>query len=146
MTLASGRGKLWFLLRVFLWAGRWILASTLSFRVSGTLIHAWYIINSTLCLSDAAREVFHDSRWLRQARKPVQTACGRVARSARRCSPTPSRRYAKRVMEQWALHSQCTIAFCFHTLRLIVLFFSLLCRVPIFAFAVVFSMFPVFLA
>ena len=46
-----------------------------------------------------------------------------MVKSARRCSPTPSLRYAKRVMEQWALHSLCIIAFCFHTLRLIVLFF-----------------------
>ena len=39
------------------------------------------------------------------------TACGGVAKSARCCPPRPSRRFAKRAMEQWVLLSQGTIAF-----------------------------------
>ena len=64
---------------------------------------------------------FRDSRWFLQARKPLLTACGGMAKSARCCPPSPSRRFAKRMMEQWALHSQGTIAFCPHTLRKTVL-------------------------
>ena len=52
-------------------------------------------------------------------------------------------RFAKRAMEQWAVNSQGTIAFCFRTLRKTALFFL---QVLLFAHAVVFSMFPVFLA
>ena len=55
--------------------------------------------------------------WFRQARTPLLTACGRVAKSARCCPSRPSRRFAKRAMESWVLHSQGTIAFCLHTLR-----------------------------
>ena len=48
----------------------------------------------------------------RQARKLFQPACGRLARSARHCTPRPSRRVAKRTMEQFALTFLGTIAFC----------------------------------
>ena len=65
--------------------------------------------------------VSRDSRWFRQARKLQLTACGRMVKSARRCPPWPSRRFAKRTMEQWALHSQGTIAFCPHRLQKTVL-------------------------
>ena len=75
------------------------------------LFRAWYLINSTLCLSDAAREVCHDSRWFRQARKLLLTACVRMAKSARRCSPRHSRRFAKRAMEQCAQNSRGTLPF-----------------------------------
>ena len=83
------------------------------------------------------------SRWFRQARPPLQTACGTMAKSARCCSPRLSRRFAKRAMEQWALNSQGTIAFCLHTLWKSALFFL---HLLLFAHAVVISMFPVFLA
>ena len=88
------------------------------------LFHVGYPINSTLCLSDTVRKVCRDSRWFRQARKPPFTACGRMAKSARRCSPRPSRRVAKRAMEQCAQNSRGTIAFCLHTMREAVLFCS----------------------
>ena len=64
---------------------------------------------------------FRVCRWFRQARQPLLTACGGMAKSARCCSPRPSRRFAKRVMEQWTLHSQGTIAFHLHTLRVTIL-------------------------
>ena len=51
------------------------------------------------------------NRWVRQARQPTLTACGRMAKSARCCLPRPSRRFAKRTNEPWALNSQDTIAF-----------------------------------
>ena len=35
------------------------------------------------------------SRWFRQARKPLLTACGRMAKSARRCSLRPSCRFCQ---------------------------------------------------
>ena len=71
-------------------------------------------------------------RWFRQARKLLLTACGGMAKSARCCPPRPSRRFANRAMEQWVLHSQGTIAFCLHTLRKTVLFFSFLLLVLLF--------------
>ena len=66
---------------------------------------------------------FRVSRWFRQARKPLLIACGGMAKSARCCSPRPSRRFAKRTIEQWTLYSQGTIAFHLHTLRVTVLLF-----------------------
>ena len=72
-------------------------------------------------------KIFRVTRWFRQARKPLLTACGRMAKSAKRCSPRPSRRFAKRAMEQRAPFASARF-------------------VPTVAFASVFSMFPVFLA
>ena len=75
--------------------------------ISRTVSVAWL-----LSLSDDTRKVFfRHSRWFRQARKPQLTACGEMAKSARCCSPRPSCRFATRTVEQWALHSQGTIAF-----------------------------------
>ena len=71
---------------------------------------------------DAAREVCRESTRFRQARKLFQPACGRLARSARHCTPRPSRRVAKRTMEQCGLTFLGTIAFCLHTLWRIELF------------------------
>ena len=82
----------------------------------------------------------------RQAQQPLLTACGRMAKSAKCCSPRPSRCFAKRAMGQCALHTQGTIAFCLNTLRKTVLFSSFFLFVLLFAHAVVCSMFPVFLA
>ena len=73
-----------------------------------------------------------DSRWFRQARKLPLTACCGMAKSARCCPPRPSRRFAKRAMEQWVLHTQGTIAFCLHTLRKTVLFLFFLLLVLLF--------------
>ena len=70
----------------------------------------------------AAREVCRESTRFRQARKLFQPACGRLARSARHCTPRPSRRVAKRTMEQCALTFLGTIAFYLHTLWRIELF------------------------
>ena len=105
-------------------------------------LQVWYLINSTLCLSDAAREVCRDSPWFRQARKPHLTACGRMAKSARRCSPRPSRRQAYD-------ETLCSDLPKYHCLLPPHVAenctdFSLL--VLTFALAVVFWMFPVFLA
>ena len=55
--------------------------------------------------------------WFRQARTPLPTACGKVAKPGRCCPPRPSRRFATRTMEQCTLHFQGTLAFCPHTLR-----------------------------
>ena len=71
-----------------------------------SLVPTW-----TPCSSDATREVCRESARLRQARKPFQPACGRLARSARRCTPRPSRRFAKRTVEQCVLAFPGTIAF-----------------------------------
>ena len=70
-------------------------------------------------------KIFRVSRWFRQARKPLLTACGRMAKSAKLCSPRPSRRFAKRAMEQRAQNSRDAIAFCLCTLRMTVLFLFL---------------------
>ena len=51
------------------------------------------------------------SRMIRQARRPLLPACGRVARSARRCTPRPSRRFAMRTIEQCALTILGTIVY-----------------------------------
>ena len=92
-----------------------ILVSTLPFCPCGMfskILHCVY-------LAVRGKNV-RASRWFRQARQPLLTACGRMAKSR------PSRRFAERAMEQWVLHFQGTIAFCLHTLRKTVLFFFLL--------------------
>ena len=121
--------------------GRWILASELF--VASLLIfqHCVYLT--------MRGKIFRVSLWFRPARKPLQPAYGRMAKSARRCSLRPSRRSAKRAMEQCAQNSRGNIAFCPRTLRKTVLFFPfcfLFPYVPTVALANVFSMFPVFLA
>ena len=78
----------------------------------------------TPCSSDATRVVCRESARFRQARKPFQPACGRLARSAWRCTPRPSRRFPKRTVEQCVLTFPGTIAFCLHTLWQTALFFS----------------------
>ena len=73
-----------------------ILASILSFCVCGMfskILHFGYLM--------IRRKTPRGSCWIRQARKLPPTACGRMAKSARCCSPRPSRRFAKRVMEQY---------------------------------------------
>ena len=89
-----------------------------------------------------AREVCRESTRFRQARKPLLPACGRMARSARRSTPRPSRRFAMCTIEQCALTFPGTIAFCVHLFWRTALFFRQ-SVVSTFAFALVFSMFPV---
>ena len=85
------------------------------------------------------------NRWFRQARQPLLTACGRMAKSARCCSPRPSRRFAKRAVEEWALHSQgSALPLSPHVAEVCTFFFFSF--FPLHAHAVVCSMFPVFLA
>ena len=86
-------------------------------------------------------KIFRVSRWFRRARKPLLTACGRMAKSAKRCSPRPSRGFAKRAMEQRAQNSLPL-----HVADDCIVFLFLFPFVPTVAFASVFSMFPVFLA
>ena len=81
--------------------------------------------------------------WFRQARQPTLTACGGVSKFARCCLPRPSRRFAKRTNEPWALNLQDTIAFV--SARCGSLHFHFL-FVLLFVHAVVISMFTVFLA
>ena len=56
-------------------------------------------------------EFCRESVWFFQARRPVQPVSGSLERSARLCTPRPSRRFTKRTMEQCALTSLGTIAF-----------------------------------
>ena len=68
-----------------------ILASNLSSCVCGVftkILHCGYLTMQG--------KIFRVSRWFRQARQLLLTACGRMAKSARYCSPRPSRRFAKR--------------------------------------------------
>ena len=96
--------------------------------------------SSIVLISDDARgKFFRVSRLVPPSTKPNLQHMA-VAKSARRCSPRRSRRFAKRAMEQCSQNSRGTIAFCLRTLRKTVLF--LFPRVPMFGSAVVFSMFP----
>ena len=109
-----------------------------SFLVCSVALATSSIPDLTPCSSDVAREVCGESTRFRQARKPFQPTCGRLARFARRCTPRPSK-------EQCALTFLGTIAFNLHTLWRTALFL-LPSVVPTVAFATVFSIFPVFLA
>ena len=106
--------------------GRLILAPTFLTVFCGTFATNT-VPNLTPCSPDAAREVCRESTRFRQARKHFQPACGRLARAARRCTPRPSRRVAKRTMGQCALTFLGTIAFCLHTFWRTALFFSFSC-------------------
>ena len=86
------------------------------------------------------REIKRDKR--QNLFQHLQKACGRMAKSAKCCSPRPPRRFAKCTIGQWTLNSHGTIAFCVRTLRRTALF-SL--QVLMCAHAVVCSTFPVFL-
>ena len=90
--------------------GRRILAPTFLIVPCETLDTS-LVPTLTPCSSDAAREVCRESARFCQARGPLLPACGRLARSARLCTPRPSRRFAKRTMEQCALAFLGTIAF-----------------------------------
>ena len=66
-------------------------------------------------------------RWFRQARQPLLTACGRVAKSARCCLPRPSRRFCETfdgTMDSELPRHHC---FCLRTFRRSALFFPLMC-------------------
>ena len=99
------------------WARCCILAFNLSSCVCGRFTKFPHCVYLTI-----RGKIFRDSRWFRQARKLLLIACGGMAKSARCCPTRPSRRFAKRAMEQMALHSQGSIAFCLHSLRKTVLF------------------------
>ena len=76
------------------WAQCCILAFNLSPCVCGVFtefLHSAYLT--------IRGKFFRAYRWLRQARTPLLTACGGVAKSARCCPPRPSRRFAQRAME-----------------------------------------------
>ena len=91
------------------------------------------------------REVCRESVRFCQARGPLLPASGRLARSARPCTPRPSRCFAKRIIEQRTLAFQGTIAFRFHMMWWTALFLFP-SAVPTVVFATFFSIFPVFLA
>ena len=107
--------------------GRRIMAPTFLTVPCGTF--ATRLVSSLTSFSDdAAREdriflrpsarydpeVCGESARFCQARGHHQPASGRWVRSARLCTPRPSRRSAKRTMEQWALALLSTFAFCLH--------------------------------
>ena len=99
-VLGKGSSALLEVHRCAKWVRCCILASSLSICVCGVVTTRGKVLF-----------FFRDSRWFRQARKPLPTACGGMAKSARCCPARPSRRFPKRMMEQWALHPQGTLLF-----------------------------------
>ena len=96
-------------------------------------------------LIPVTREVCRESARFCQARGPLLPASGSLARSARLCTPRPSRCFAKRTIKQRTLAFLGTIAFSFHMMWWAALFLFPF-PVPMVVFATCFSIFPVFLA
>ena len=95
--------------RESLW--HWLSENCEEFREMQIVRHAKYV--GTMNGPDGHLHCWtaHRKNHPAQARQPLLTAWGRIAKSARGCPPRPSRRFAKCAVDQWVLHSQGTIAF-----------------------------------
>ena len=105
----------------------WSLVLRSNYSTHPSLWALWHpatslVPTSTPCSSGATRVVCRESAQFRQVRTPFPLACGRLAKSARRCTPRHSRRLAKRTIEQSYVTVLGTIAFCLHTMQRAALF------------------------